>query len=254
MDHAEIVIDKHYDGFNPVQFGYAQCTPGWGFGPAVRPYWLLHYVVSGQGRFERGGKTFHLNEGDIFVIPPFVETYYEADRQKPWYYIWVGFTADAVPPELTEHEVIHCPAAGKIFQDMRRCRDMENGKSAFLSSRIWELTALLMEDGTAAPDHIDKALSFMQSDYAAGISVATAAKQLNLDRTYFSALFKRATGVSPIDYLTALRLDKAAELIGTYGQSPSTAAVSVGYPDYCHFARMSKKRFGCAPREYRPRS
>ena len=48
----EIVIDQHYKGYNPVQFGSETCDPGHFFGPSVRTHWLLHYVVYGFGIFE----------------------------------------------------------------------------------------------------------------------------------------------------------------------------------------------------------
>ena len=51
MERSVIVIDSHFPGLNPVQFGSEECAPGHFFGPAVRTYWLLHYVVSGKGTF-----------------------------------------------------------------------------------------------------------------------------------------------------------------------------------------------------------
>lgn len=251
MLYNETVVNRHCPGYNPYIFGYEECRPGWAFGPAVRPYWLLHYVISGKGIFERDGRRYTIRKGEIFVIPPFVETYYEADAEDPWYYTWVGFQADESLTAVLEHPVIRCPGAGHIFEDMRRCREMENGRSSFLCSRIWELCALLQEADTGVPGHIEKALSVMHAEYTTGINVTVIAARLGLDRSYFSTLFKKETGVSPIAYLTELRLKKAAELIADYGESPTTAAISVGYPDYCHFSKAFKKRFGCSPRQYK---
>lgn len=253
-ENFEIVINEGYPGINPVQFGYQKCDGGHFFGPAVRSHWLLHYVISGKGIFVRDGVTHHVEKGEFFVIRPFEETYYEADAIDPWYYIWVGFTADALVEEAFDAPVIRLNGAGKIFQDMRRCSELENGRSAFLTSRLWELVSRLIDKGSIRAGHIEKALSFMHSEYANGITVSSVARHLSLDRTYFSSLFKKSTGVSPVDYLTDLRLSKAAELIGVYGRSPTTAALSVGYPDYCHFSRAFKKRFGVSPRAYREQS
>lgn len=250
MLHSEIIIDKKYPGFNPVQFGYEQCSPSWAYGPAVRPYWLLHYVVSGSGIFERDGVIHKVTPGDIFVIPPFLETFYQADHNDPWYYIWIGFEADCLPDNVLSRAIIRKPGAGTIFMEMRRCSEKENGKSAFLSSKIWELTALLLENDTVVSNHIDKALSYMNAEYANGISVNDVARKLNLDRTYFSVLFKNSIGTCPIAYLTELRMRKAAELMTKYGQTPSIAAMSVGYFTYSHFSKAFKRHFGRSPRNY----
>lgn len=48
-----------------------------------------------------------------------------------------------------------------------------------------------------------------------------------------------------------LRMEKAAELMTVYGEKPSTAGASVGYPDIYHFSKMFKKHFGVSPREYK---
>lgn len=251
MERSVIVIDSHFPGLNPVQFGSEECAPGHFFGPAVRTYWLLHYVVSGKGTFNRASVTHCLQAGDIFVIPPYVETYYEADVRQPWSYIWVGFSLDESPlQELLQNAVIRCPGAGAIFEDMQRCRRMENGRSAFLSSRLWELMSLLQEQGKPVADYIDKALNCMHSEYMTGIGVQEIADRLNLDRSYFSSLFKERMGTSPREYLMRLRLEKAAELMVIHGEKPSTAGASVGYVDLYHFSKVFKQHFGMSPRAY----
>lgn len=250
MDFTEIIVKRSEADVDPVTFGREECAPSKGFGPAVRTHWLLHYIVRGKGRFRRDGVTYAVKAGEIFSIPPFVETYYEADTEDPWEYIWIGFTASGQCKSLLAPPIIRCAGIGPVFEDMCRCREMENGKYAFLRSKIWELVAFLQEADHHAAGHIDKALSLMHAEYTDGINVAAVAARLNLERSYFSTLFKRTVGVSPVDYLTTLRLDKAAELLGR-GETPSTAAVSVGYADYCHFSKAFKHRFGCSPRSYR---
>ena len=144
MIHTEIIVNKEYCGFNPVQFGFENCCPSHSFGPAVRSHWLLHYVVSGFGFFRRDGKQYNLSPGEVFVIPPYLETYYQADAKNPWYYIWIGFTADAELEHLFSPPVLSVAGMGDIFEDMRRCKGMENGRSAFLSAKLWELASLIM--------------------------------------------------------------------------------------------------------------
>jgi len=251
MMHSEIVINKGYAGIDPMQFGYEDCAPLHSYGPAVRQHWLLHYIVSGRGVFVREGVTHHLQPGDIFVIPPYLETFYQADEQDPWRYIWVGFYADEKTAAVFSEPVIRVRGAGSIFEDMRRCRNMESGKSAFLGSRVWELAALIMEAGSSEVGYIEKALNLIGSEYMNDLSVGLIAARLNLDRSYFTTLFTQKVGQSPGKYLLNLRLEKAAELMTVYGESPTTAAMSVGYNDLYHFSRAFKNKYGEPPREYR---
>ena len=50
--------------------GFQKCPPGYGWGPGVRDHYLLHYVVSGRGSYETGGRTFVLGAGDAFLAWP----------------------------------------------------------------------------------------------------------------------------------------------------------------------------------------
>ena len=76
------------------------------------------------------------------------------------------------------------------FDDMMRCAKMENGRSAFLSSKLWELMSILLEKGPVKADYTTKALSYMHAEYAGGISVKDVADRLSLDRSYFSTIFR----------------------------------------------------------------
>lgn len=249
VDVSEIVINQGYDGLNPMQFGYEYCEPSHSFGPAVRDHWLLHYVVSGCGIFRIGGKTYNIEAGDMFTIPPFIETYYEADATDPWHYIWIGFTVKEALP-LTLHSRMHLPEAKSLFLKMLRCKDLETGRSAYLTAKLWDLMALILEQDKADVDYLEKALNCINSEYMNGITVSDIATRLNLDRSYFSSYFKKRTGVSPQDFLLNLRLENARQLMINHGETPTTAANSVGYNDIYNFSRMFKRKYGLSPRAY----
>ena len=248
-----IVIDQHFNGLNPMQFGHENCAPLHDFGPAVRTHWLLHFVVSGFGKFTREGVTYDIGPGEIFVIPPYIETYYQADKKQPWKYIWIGFTTEEIP-EVFLQPVISCPNVGNIFHEMLSCSKLENGRSAYLSSCLWKLVSLLSEQGKSTSNYVDMALNYMNSEYASGITIQQVADSIGINRKYFCSLFSKQVGISPSEYLIHLRLNKAAELMTTYNQSPTIAAMSVGYNDIYHFSKIFKKHFGVSPREYCRRS
>ena len=250
MTFSEVVINHNYPGFNPVQFGHESCLPGHSYGPAVRNFWLLHYVVTGTGIFFREGKSYSVNPGEVFVIPPFVETFYKADKKNPWQYIWIGFQADGPITRIFDKAIINTPGLGGIFKDMRNIEHMDGGRSAFLSGKIWELVSLLLETSQDQPDNIEKAVHYINSEYMNSLSVSGLAKRFNLDRCYFSTLFTEKIGIPPSKYIIQLRLNKAAELMRVYREPPSVAAASVGYTDIYNFSKSFKKKFGCSPRQY----
>lgn len=250
MMHNVIVRDNAYSDINPVQFGYENCEPSHYFGPAVRTYWLIHYVVSGCGIYKIKDQTYEVKSGEMFVIPPNVETFYKADDTTPWSYIWIGFTSDSNLTNLFT-DVIFCPEAERIFNQMKNCEKYSIGRSMYLSARLWDLFVLLSEKNNIKKnDPVEKALDCIHTEYMYNITISELAQRLNLDRTYFSVIFKEKLGISPKQYLLNYRMNTAASLITQGNISISVAAYSVGYSDLYVFSKMFKRHFGVSPTAY----
>ena len=249
MLHISTVIEGNFSDINPVQFGYEKCKSAHFYGPAVRTHWLIHFVVSGSGIFKIGEKVYNVSKGEMFVIPPYVETYYAADNKKPWEYIWIGFTSKGELPVKLE-DTIYCPEAELIFQKMKNCIECENGRTAFLCARIWDLFSVIMENRKIEIDYVQKALSCIHSEYMTGVTVQDISDRLNINRSYFSMIFKKKTGVSPVKYLVDYRMKIAASLMVKRGMNVTVAANSVGYTDIFNFSKMFKRYYGLSPKKY----
>lgn len=74
---------------------------------------------------------------------------------------------------------------------------------------------------------------------------------LHISSTYFSSIFKKATGKSYIAYLTELRLAKAMELLRTTNEKTYQITSEVGYTEPNYFGYVFKKQFGISPAKYR---
>ena len=94
MQKSEMIINRNFCDINPRIVGSEDCDPAHSYGPALREYYLIHYVVQGQGRFCCAGEEYRLGAGDLFMTAPGEVMYYEADLRHPWSYIWAGFEAE----------------------------------------------------------------------------------------------------------------------------------------------------------------
>ena len=54
------------------------------FGPASKPHYLIHYVLSGKGHFRFHDKEYRLEAGYGFLIQPNELAFYQADAKDPW--------------------------------------------------------------------------------------------------------------------------------------------------------------------------
>lgn len=96
-----------------------------------------------------------------------------------------------------------------------------------------------------AVDFIDK--NYMDEE----ISLNKVAHVANVSANHFSALFSQNMGQTFIEYLTALRMSKAKELLRCTSMRSSEVAGEVGYKDAHYFSYLFKKTQGMTPSEYR---
>ena len=249
------IENKHLYPVNPVDCGEEYCMPSHSYGPAVRNYYLLHYVCEGYGVFIKNKISYHIKPGQIFVINPDESTYYIADQSSPWHYIWVGFTSSILMPEIIESNAYIDDTKNfkEIFTAMLSSNSLSNGREEFICGKLCELLSYLYNYSMQEPEVplvIRQAINYIQTSYMNNLSIIEIADLLHLNRCYFSSLFKRYIGASPQQYLNDYRLKQAALLIKAYGYKPGEAAASTGYSDICNFSRMFKRKYGISPEKY----
>ena len=76
--------------------GHSECLPLHSYGPGTRPYYLMHFVLSGKGRLVVNKTEYLIEEKQIFLIEPDQMVFYQADKEDPWTYSWVGFNGKCI--------------------------------------------------------------------------------------------------------------------------------------------------------------
>ncbi|MDO4483751.1 MAG: AraC family transcriptional regulator [Clostridia bacterium] len=94
---------------------------------------------------------------------------------------------------------------------------------------------------------------YLQQHYADRITLEMLAGMINLDKSYLCRLFKRETGESILQFLTRIRLEKAASLLRKGSASAKDISSLVEFDDPFYFNRLFKKQYGMTPGEYRER-
>ena len=232
----------------PINYGYQECSPGHSCGPAVREYYLLHYIFSGNGYFERDGITYSLTPGDLFVIPPGQITTYYASKQNPWRYGWIGFTASE-EFEFLSTPVIHQPQVLRVFQCVRDCCDRDGSVPEIFALTFQLLSILAQKSKRSTPsasDYSVRTKTYLDNTYMQKVNIAQIAKSLHIDMRYLTSVFRKTYGCSPQKYLSRLRLERAREFLLS-GHSVTNVASMTGFSDLCNFSRQFKTYYGYPP-------
>ena len=126
------------------------------------------------------------------------------------------------------------------------------------SLRLWfvkHIESAVVMINSATPDSQDdavtKAKEYIDTHYDQDLSLESISRQTDISPYYFSKLFKNKTGVTFIDYLTNLRIEKAKELLSDPSRSMKEICSEVGYSDPNYFSRIFKKVTGKTPTEYK---
>ncbi|MGC4941386.1 AraC family transcriptional regulator [Kribbella sp. DT2] len=97
------------------------------------------------------------------------------------------------------------------------------------------------------------AMRRLEADPARQWTLTDLANELHLVPGYFVRLFKSATGLPPMAYLSRHRVELAADRLLHTDQPISRIAESVGWPDPNYFARRFKSHYGLTASNYRAR-
>ncbi len=231
------------------------------YGPVIRNVYIIECCVEGYGTVIINDKEFSVSPKDCYVLFPGDTVTHTADTKEPRKGYWCALDGLELGYIFKEAGISsETPFAPKeLFEELCACvknmvREWSNGDAGEAlreTSWIYQFLGILMkkQKATVYDDRIERAIGLMEAKYNEPLSVESIAKEVGLERSYFTVLFKEKTTVSPHQYLTTLRIYKARNLIEKEGCSITQAAIATGL-DPTNFARIFKRINGKTPREY----
>lgn len=101
------------------------------------------------------------------------------------------------------------------------------------------------------PSPVARVLQYIKKTAPGEITLTEAARQVHMNPSYLSQLFKQEMQVNFVDYVTALRMKEAKELLTGTTLRVSEVSDRLGYGDLAYFSNFFKKHTGMTPSEYR---
>ncbi|MGE9949100.1 AraC family transcriptional regulator [Coprococcus catus] len=262
------LLEPKFKEFHLCFCGFAQCEPLHSYGPASRPNYIIHYIMDGKGIYQVGEKKYKLSKGQGFLIEPEELTFYQADQEEPWSYLWVGVGGTGAKKFIqdiglnSQQRIFRCADGEKlneIVMDMMKHTRSTVSDLYYLQGKLYELFSVLTADVVIEElmeenkenRYIQEAVTYIRNHYAAGLTVEELAGYLGVNRSYFYTLFKNKLQLSPKEFLTKFRISRAREQLILTEESVENIAVACGYHSTLVFTKNFKQETGMTPTEFR---
>lgn len=236
-----------------------------------RPDYQILYIASGKAEFILDGAAVSIPAGNMVLYRPNEAqqyTYYLKDRPEVY---WIHFTGYEVPSLLLDAGFSLESGSGRILRTGCASRYQELFLSLIRELQLprpymGELSALyfkellftvrrkMAEGGTNRPQiqkEMEHAVHFFHENFSSEIDISGYAAGLHMSTCWFIRSFKQYMGVPPLQYLTAIRINKAKELLESTDCSIGEIGEIVGYDNPLYFSRIFKKQTGLSPAAYR---
>lgn len=262
------VENRMFDEFYLMFCGRQQCVSNYSYGPAIREHYLIHYCLKGKGYYHYQNKIYPIKAGEAFIIFPNEVTFYQADKDDPWEYTWIGFGGKNAKLYLEhchltqENVVVQC----KYMKELENCLEqmlyhhqLSYSNELMLQGYLYQFFAYLAKSANLTYHseveneniYVSKAIEYIQNNYQNPVTVELLANFVGIHRSYLSTLFEQHLQLSPQQFLLKYRITKAKNMLINTDISIQQVAASIGYANQLSFSKAFKKVVGISPSFYR---
>ncbi len=230
------------------------------FGPGQRNFYCIHYVLRGKGYFN--GELVTAGEG--FLITPNSYQYYYPDPEDPWEYLWFNSSDPSMEKIFT---LYNADSESNIFKFgstyiLNDCVQTvrENHNKIFSPQKLLEMFLHILNNHTDSSEikgernfdiYFKYAKSYITSNLHKQITINEITQLLGIGQPYLYKIFKEKTNMSPKQYISIRKLEKAKALLKETELNINEIANSVGYFDQLAFSKFFTNNVGISPKKYR---
>lgn len=215
----EILAEVNYTGVGPLIYG--------GSGPGS-------CLVCGEFGFDDEVVIHPL----LANLPPLLHIPGSESYNKTWLDSALGFIAhEAVAGRAGSLAIVNRLSEIIFIQVIRAFAEVSDAQIPFLAA--------------LSDPQISQALSEIHRQPASYLTVEKLGQMVGMSRSAFSNRFSELVGMTPYQYVTLVRLQRAAHFLVTTEDSLMMIAEAVGYQSEAAFSTAFKRHFGIRPGEYR---
>ena len=231
---------------------------------------IVIYCLRGQGWFILNNIRYDVGPNEFIIVPSTkVKMSYGADEEDPWTIYWVHFSGKNIDDfnksfniSITDgaRPIVFNEKGLQIWENMYHNLQMGYSKENLTNTNLclyhFLATFLYPDKHTNNKEQEERnrikgTIEYLQQNLTEKITVDQLAHQNGFSASHFSNLFRKSTGMSPLDYFIHLKMQKACILLYSSEIKIKEIAAMIGYDDPFHFSRLFKKNMKVSPNQYR---
>lgn len=251
-----------------VSCGFFHCVEGYRISNEGSRPPLFFYVTGGSLHLEYGNESYTAQKGDIILINCYHKhCYYCSDDCEFLFFHFNGKDAPTISDHLIAQNhgpIFDLKNKNHIYNNinepiMRLCYQ-EFVTDDALSSLVYSTLCMIQAGSMYQPESLaaggsasiaEKSIEYIKAHIHHNITLKDLSDYTGLSPYYFSRLFKKETGYSPIDYVSMMKINYAKLMLRTTSVSVAEIADSLGYSSESSFINAFKLRRGISPFKYR---
>ncbi|WP_431292274.1 helix-turn-helix domain-containing protein [Pedobacter sp. P26] len=276
--------------FQLLNVDYVKLGSKWNFKNVISPYYRLYYIDEGEGMISGPNGSINLSPGYLYLIPSFTLCNLYCECFLSQYFVqFFEDSADGISLFSNCMESLQVEANANDIANFKRLISINPGRginrsndpmvyekdiyykeytelnnlqniavqyetqgillqliSRFLKPEIFHKDKIVVK-----PSVVMDTIGYIQINLREPLKVSHLADRANLNTDYFSRLFHRYTGQSPVNYILQKRIERAQYLIITTKKQQEEIAELTGFENVHYFSRVFKKLTGLTPGAYR---
>lgn len=233
--------------------------------------YVLLYCVGGKGWVNVDNNKYSIKENQLLILSGKKDYIYGSDRNSPWTIYWIHFNgekADYFSKGFEQPTLIARNSTSRISQRLNIFEEIYTAlNSGYMKNNLlYAITGFFHFLGTIkfneefkgcsqreikTTDIVNTAINYMSENIGRKISLTEVSNYVGLSESYFSALFNKEMGTSPLRYYDNLRLKLACHYLENTDMKMNQICPLVGYDDSLYFSRAFAKVIGMSPSEYK---
>jgi len=230
----------------------------------------IFYFISGKGFFETENTKFPVKEDTLIIVNSNVLHRQYSIKKPPLIFYNINFSSlnlENLPDNCISNkdfEIMEFDSKKnkilKIFTLIQK--ETSKNDSTFLSIQskafilLDEITKLFSANKNSKQEKskdllLDEIYLYISDNYEMKITLDELSKRFFISKSKLSHAFKKEYGVSPIDYLVKVRLEKAETLLTKTNKPIVDVAFECGFTSSNYFSDHFKKKYGESPSNYR---